>query len=398
MSDEIKIAESPEKPKSAWALYWGKKFPSFHPNAPDEYKGMAAVLAKFNLKIVKRPAKDPLADLIGLAIALLVSVGVCSVLITASGASVSEALEALYYGAFGSADALLESLVQATPLMFTGLAVLVAFRAKVWNIGAEGQLWMGIIWATFANLYFTFLPTFILVLVTMIMGMIGGALWGLLAAYCNTRFKANIVIITIMLNYVVNYFLSYLLAGVWKEPNHHYYQTIRFDDVTFLPTFFDSRLHIGFFAAIVVAAIIYIVIEKTSFGLEVRAIGENPISSKYKGISINKTILMIMLISGLIAGLAGFFELNGLHHRLKLDISQGLGFTGILIAILGRMNPFGVLLAAIFFGALINGATAMQIFTGVPTALVYSVQGVVLFFVLASEAFSHYRIVRLRHA
>ena len=105
-----------------------------------------------------------------------------------------------------------------------------------------------------------------------------------------------------------------------------------------------------------------------------------------------------MVISGLVAGLAGFFELNGLHHRLKMDISHSLGFVGILIAILGRMNPFGVLLAAIFFGALINGATAMQIFTGVPAALVSSVQGVVLVFVLAAEALTHYRIVRVPHA
>lgn len=354
--------------------------------------------AGLKLKIEKRKAKNPWVELLAVGMAILASLGVCAILIAASGASVREALSALYSGAFGSTDALLETLVQATPLMFTGLAVLVAFRARVWNIGAEGQLWMGIIWATFVNLYLNFLPQPLLALVTILMAMIGGALWGLLAAYCRTRFNANIVIITIMLNYVVKYFLSYLLGGVWQEPGHHYYQTVRFAEATFLPTFFDSRLHIGFFVAIMAAAAIYILIMKTSFGLEMRAIGENPIASKYKGININRTILLIMVISGLVAGLAGFFELNGLHHRLKMDISHGLGFVGILIAILGRMNPFGVLLAAIFFGALINGATAMQIFTGVPAALVPSVQGVVLVFVLAAEALTHYRIVRVPHA
>ena len=315
-----------------------------------------------------------------------------------SGANVPDALNALYYGAFGSTDAILESLVQATPLMFTGLAVLIAFRAKIWNIGVEGQLWMAMVGATFANLYLSFLPQPLFSLVTILMAMAGGALWGVLAAYCRTRFNANIVIITIMLNYVVKYFVSFLLGGVWREPGHHFYQTVRFSEATFLPTFFNSRLLIGFFVAILVAAGVYVMINKTSFGLEMRAIGENPTSARYKGIRINRNILLIMLLSGLVAGLAGVFELNGLHHRLKMDISHGLGFTGILIAILGRLNPFGVILAAIFFGALINGATAMQIFTGVPAALVASVQGVVLVFVLAAEALTHYRIVRVPHA
>ena len=347
------------------------------------------------LKLEKRKTKNPWLETLAVGIAILASLGVCALLIAASGASVPDALKALYYGAFGSSDAILESLVQATPLMFTGLAVLVAFRAKVWNIGVEGQLWMAMVGATFANFYLSFLPQPLLSLVSILMAMVGGGLWGLVAAYCRTRFNANIVIITIMLNYVVKYFVSFLLGGVWREPGHHFYQTARFAESTFLPTFFNSRLHIGFFVAIAVAAALYVLINKTSFGLEMRAIGENPTSSKYKGIRINRTLLLIMLLSGMIAGLAGVFELNGLHHRLKMDISHGLGFTGILIAILGRLNPFGVIIAAIFFGALINGATAMQIFTGVPAALVSSVQGVVLVFVLAAEALTHYRIVRV---
>lgn len=346
----------------------------------------------------KRKSKNPWMEFLAVAIAILASLGVCALLIAASGTNVTDALTALYYGAFGSTDAILESLVQATPLMFTGLAVLIAFRAKIWNIGVEGQLWMAMVGATFANLHLDFLPQPLLSLVTILMAMTGGALWGLLAAYCRTRFNANIVIITIMLNYVVKYFVSYLLGGVWREPGHHFYQTVRFSEATFLPTFFNSRLHIGFFVAIMVAAGVYVLINKTSFGLEMRAIGENPTSARYKGIRINRSILLIMVLSGLVAGLAGVFELNGLHHRLKLDISHGLGFTGILIAILGRLNPFGVILAAVFFGALINGATAMQIFTGVPAALVSSVQGVVLVFVLAAEALTHYRIVRVPHA
>ncbi len=351
-----------------------------------------------SIKIVKRKTKSMWLELLTSGAAILASLLVSSVLIALSGASVSEALLAIYDGAFGTVDAFLETLVQATPLMFTGLAVLVAFRAKVWNIGVEGQLWMGSIFATFAAMHFSALPMPVMLAVSLISAMLGGALWGWVAGYCGTRFKANIVIITIMLNYVVKYFTSLLLGGVWMEPGQHYHRTIRFADSTFFPTFFNSRLHIGFFIAIILAVAVYILLMKTSFGLEMRAIGENPTSSKYKGINIDKTILITLMISGLIAGLAGVSELNGLHHRLKPDISYGLGFTGILIALLGRLNPFGVLLAAVFFGALVNGSINMQIFTGVPSALVPSVQGIVLVFLLGAEAVAGYRIVRVGRA
>ncbi len=245
-------------------------------------------------KLEKRKSKNAWVELLGVILAIVASLGVCALLIAASGADVKEALKALYYGAFGSTDALLESLVQATPLMFTGLAVLIAFCAKVWNIGVEGQLWMAMVGATWANLYLTFLPPALLSFAAILLAMAGGALWGLVAAYCKTRFNANIVIITIMLNYVVKYFISFMLGGIWREPGHHYYQTMRFAENTFLPTFWNSRLHLGFFVAILAAILIYILINKTSFGHEMLAIGENPTSSRYKGIRINRTILLIM--------------------------------------------------------------------------------------------------------
>lgn len=349
-----------------------------------------------HIKLEKREHLSYVTEVAFMLLALLLSFLVSAILIKASGSSVGDAMGALMKGAFGSPKAILETCIQATPLIFTGLAVLVAFKAKIWNIGVEGQLWMALIFATFVSLYMTFLPRALLLVTTIAAAMLGGALYAMLAAFMKNRFNANIVIVTIMMNYLVKFLVSYLLGGVWTDPEQHMLRTIRFDKATYIPTVLTSRFHIGFFVAILSAVILLILLERSSIGYEIKAIGENPVASGYKGIKIQRTIIIIMLISGALAGMAGVFEMNGLHHRLKMDISPGFGFTGILIAMLGRMNPLGVVAAAIFFGALTNGSVTMQIFTGVPAALVTSIQGIVLLFLLITEVASKYRLVRVR--
>lgn len=335
---------------------------------------------------------EPLSVVIAVVLSILCSAG----LIASSGADPIAALKALFEGAFGSRDAFLETIVQATPLIFTGLAVLVAFRSKVWNIGAEGQFWAGAIAATWVSLYFDNLPRPLLLALIILVSLIAGAAWGFIPGLLKTRFNANVIIVTIMMNYLIQYLLSFLLSGVWRDPDQFYIQTQRFANSTFFPTFFNSRIHLGLFLGILIAALMYVLLWKTPLGYEIRAIGDNPVSSRYKGINIERTVVLVMIISGAIAGLAGGSELSGLHHRLKMDINAGYGFTGILIALLGRLNPFGVILAAVFFGALVNGSTSMQIFTGVPVALVYCVQGIVLIFLLISEVAIQYRVERVR--
>jgi simple sugar transport system permease protein len=352
----------------------------------------------FHYKIVKRQKLNIWLEIGAVLVAILLSLLVSAGLIATSGANPWEAMQALAKGAFGNRNAVLETIVQATPLIFTGLAMVVSFRAKVFNIGAEGQFFAGAMAAAWISMNLAYFPKAAIIPLIILGSMAAGAVWGFIPGYLKARFGSNEIIVTVMLNYVIQFIISYLLGGAWRDPSQYFLQTIRFADSTHLPTFFDSRIHLGFFVSLLMVLLIYFLVWKTPLGYDIRAIGDNPTSSKYKGVRINLIMIAVMAISGAIAGLAGGMEVNGIHYRLKLDISTGYGFTGILIALLGRLNPFGVILAAVFFGALINGSTGMQIFTGVPVALVFSVQGIVLIFLLATEAITRYRLERLPNA
>jgi general nucleoside transport system permease protein len=351
-----------------------------------------------NYKIVKRKVANIWLEIGAVILALVLSLLISAALIATSGANPLDAMKALYKGAFGNWNAVLETLVQATPLMFTGLAIVVAFRAKIFNIGAEGQFFAGAMAATWINLNLSHLPNPVIIALVIVTSLAAGALWGFIPGYLKARFNANVIIVTVMLNYVILLFLSFLLGSVWMDPAVFTLATIRFDPVTYFPTFFDSRLHLGLILALIMSVIVYVILWKTPLGYEIRAIGDNPTAAKYKGTNIKLMTILVMAISGAIAGLAGGSEIQGIHHRLLLDISTGYGFTGILIALLGRLHPFGVIPAAIFFGALVNGSVGMQIFTGVPVSLVYSVQGIVLMCLLAAEALTMYKLERLPNA
>jgi simple sugar transport system permease protein len=200
-----------------------------------------------------------------------------------------------------------------------------------------------------------------------------------------------------MMNYVVHFLLSYLLSGPWQDPGEYYYISSPVPESAYYPQVIPgTRLHLGFIVAIVATLLVYWMLQKTRLGYEIRGMGINPIATKFKGVNIARVILITMLISGGIAGLAGVGEVVGLHHRLRADISKGLGFTGIIVAMLGNLDPLAVVVAAIFFGALINGSNTMQIYTGVPVALVSAMQAIVLLCLLSFQVLANYRIVRVK--
>ncbi|MEM9134403.1 MAG: ABC transporter permease [Actinomycetota bacterium] len=329
--------------------------------------------------------------------AILVAIAVSAILIALAGSDVLDSYRALYNGAFGTRNATIETLVQATPLIFTGLAAAFAFRAKVWNIGGEGQLWAGTMGAFWASLIFAgAMPRALLIVVVMAFAAVFGALWAGIAAVLRTRFGVNEIIATVMLNFVIINVLSYLLSDVWQDPASFYYQSERMPDVVALPRLFEGgRLHLGFVIALAMAAVVWFILERTSFGYEVRSIGVNPRVASYGGIISNRIVLATMLVSGAIAGLAGGSELTGIHLRLQLDIVSGLGFTGIIIALVARLRPLGVVAAAIVAGAVTNGATTMQLSTGVPAALVDVLTGLTLVFVLIGAVVVNYRLRRV---
>jgi simple sugar transport system permease protein len=330
-------------------------------------------------------------------LALAMSTIVCALMLDAAGAEVGKAFYQIYKGAFGSWNATVKTLVMATPLILTGVAVTVAFHAKIWNIGAEGQLFAGAMTAYWASTLMQNSSSGVVIPVVILAAFIGGAFYGGLAGYLKARFAVNEVLSTVMLNYIIRYVLSFLLVGgPWRDPSSFYQQTPKVAMAAHFPLLLaGSRLHLGFMIAIGAAVAVYFFINRTSLGYEIRAVGFNPTASRFKGIHVGRTVVIVMMISGGIAGLAGAGELFGLHFRLKPDISTGFGFTGIIIAMLAGLHPLGVIAAAVLFGGLVNGGIRMQIFTGVPTAMISAIEGIILLFFLTSAVLMRYEIKRV---
>ncbi len=329
---------------------------------------------------------------------VIVAVLLCSALIALAGSPVLASYRALLKGAFGTENAIVETLVQATPLIFTGLAAAFAFRAKIWNIGGEGQLWAGAIGCYFVYDLLGSAPRAVALVAMMIGGMVFGAAWAGIAVLLRNRFGVSEVISTVMLNFIIINITSYLLSDLWRDPASFYYQSALMTETGTLPGIWGtSRLHLGFVLALVMAALVWFVLERTSFGYEIRAVGVNSRVASYGGINGARILAFVMLASGAIAGLAGASELSGIHQRLQLGLSASLGFTGIIIALVARLRPGPIIIAAIAAGALTNGATTMQLTTGVPAALADVIKGMALVCVLIAAVAVNYRLRRVDH-
>jgi general nucleoside transport system permease protein len=356
------------------------------------------MLRKFGFRLEKRIEPSPLWQFLSVLVALLIAAAVSAALIAVAGINPIQAFRALIKGSVGSRSDLAETIVQATPLILTGLAVTVAFRGRLWNIGAEGQFFAGAMAAYWVSATWPNLPKVPMALLVFSAAMIAGAIWAGIPALLKARFGANEVIVTVMMNFVMSSLLSYLLSGPWQDPNSSYLQTAKIpataDYSRLIP---GTRIHLGLGIAVVAAVAVWFLLWKTTLGYEIRAYGINALASKHKGIPPMRIILLTLAISGAIAGLAGAGEVTGIHGRLRLDISTGYGFTGIIVALLGRLHPAGVILAAFIMGALLNGSLTMQITTGVPIAMAFLIRGVVLVALLAIEVLAEYRIRRHAH-
>ena len=302
---------------------------------------------------------------------------------------VGGAYSGLYSGAIGnpfvSITPISETLLRATPLIFAGLAVALGFRAGLFNIGAEGQIYIGALFATGVGISFAGLPFFIHLPLAVLAGFVGGAVWGFVPGILKARTGAHEVITTIMLNYV-----SYLIVDLaLRQP--FFQRSDRADPVSrfiepsaTLPTILaDQRLHWGLLLALVAAVAVWWLLFRSTKGFEFRAVGLNPSGARYAGMNISRTIVLTMMISGGLAGLAGASEILGTNHRLTPGFSPHWGFDAIAIALLGASRPVGVVAAAILFGALRAGATPMQAQTGIPVDLVVVIQGLIILFIAA---------------
>ena len=359
------------------------------------------------LKIERRMEPSRRANILVPILSIVLALVAGAMLLLLAGVNPLETYRAMVEGAFGSAYAISETLVRATPLMLTGLAVSIAFRMLFWNIGAEGQLAMGAFAASGAAL---FLPKampgispWLLLSLMLVAGFIGGALWGLIPAALKAFLSVNEIITSLMLNYVAILWIQYLYYGPWKDPKGFGFPgTEPFPDVAILPRlkdtpfiaqFFDTgRVHYGLLLAILAAVFVWVVLGRTRWGYEIKVIGENPRAARYAGISIVRNILLVMILSGGLAGLAGYSQVAGVAHRLQQGIVVGDGYTAIIIAWLARLNPFGVLLVAVLMAALFVGGDQIQITMGLSASVALVLQGAILFFVLGGNFFTQYRL------
>lgn len=322
-----------------------------------------------------------------------------AIAIIAAGADPTVAYGALFQGAFTNHNALPETLVSTTPYVVLGLALALGFRAGLFNIGAEGQFYIGALSGTFVAYSIHGLPAIIEVPLGLLGGMLGGALWASIAGGLKARFGAHEVITTIMLNYVAFLVASYLVdtPGLMLAPNVSTPRTPDIDPGAVLPIIVTaSRLHLGFILALLAVPVVWFLIERTTIGFRLRAVGFNQGAARAAGISVGRTIVLTMAISGALAGFAGIVEVLGVNYHMTDTVAAGYGFDAIAVALLARSNPWGVLPAALLFGALHNGASFMQLQTQVSSDLISIVQASVIIFVAAPSIVGW--LFRLRRA
>jgi ABC-type uncharacterized transport system permease subunit len=334
-------------------------------------------------------------------VSVILALVVGGILLLAAGADPIKTYKAMFDGAFGTTYARSEMLVKAIPLMLTGLAVSIAFRMLFWNIGAEGQLVMGTIataWVPLFLLKDSTLPPGVLLVLMGLAAFIAGALWGLIPAILKAFLRVNEIITTLMLNYVAILLLDYLYTGPWKDKHGYGFPgTASFKEIAALPRL-TGRVHLGIIIAAVAALLIWLVLIRTRWGYEIRVIGENPEAARYAGISLARNILLVMVLSGGLAALAGYGQVAGIAFRLQKGIAVGDGFTAIIIAWLAKLHPVGVLIAAILMAALSVGGDQITITMRLPAAMAGVLQGAILFFVLGGEIFVRYRLHVVRRA
>lgn len=337
----------------------------------------------------------PVATSIG---ALLVAFFIGGIVIQAAGGQPLAAYRHILRAAFGSVGVFNDTLVKATPLILVGLACALAFRMKLWNIGAEGQFFLGA-WGASAVVLLPILPADtprVIMLATMaVVGFLCGALWGFIPGYLKARLNVNEIITTLMMNYIATSWVLFWVFGSWSEGG--FQMSPQFPKSAWLPRLVDYArqveafagltLHLGIVFGIVAAFVVWFIISRSRWGYEIRLIGDNQRAAYYAGVNIVKNTVLVMMVSGGLAGLAGMSEISGVVHRLQGAISPGYGFTGIIIAWLAKLNPFAVVLVSILFGGLIQAGREIQP-SGVPRML----QGIILFCVIASDVLLRYRV------
>ena len=348
----------------------------------------------YKLRLEERVNVSPYMIFFSPLFAILISLIFAGILIIIAGASPFKSFYELFIGAFGSTNSIAETLSRATPLILTGLAAGIAFKAKFWNIGAEGQLYFGALGVTFFGTGLIELPSLIMIPFLFIVGMISGGLLLLPLVILRNIYKVDEVVTTLLLNFVVILLVSFLLDGPWKDPmSLGWPQGASIIDQGVLPQIIPrTRLHLGFIVSVLTAIIIWFIMSKSVLGFQIKSVGNNPDASNHSGVPVLKTILFVALLSGGMAGMAGVTETAGLKGYLTLDLSPGFGYSGIAVAMLAGLHPIGIIFSGIFLASIYVGADAMSRAMNVPSYLADVIVALTVLCVLVSIIFLQYKI------
>lgn len=335
------------------------------------------------------------ANFIAALIAALIAFTAGCLIFSCLGVNPFTAYMAMFKGVFGSFNAFSEVLVKATPLIFAGLAVAVAGVMMLWNIGAEGQLvWGGIFAAGTALFLLPTAPAPVVIPLVIMASALGGTLWALIPGVLKARFNVNEILTTLLLNYVAIIYMEHLFYGPWRDPaGYGFPGTAQLPEAAHLVRFFATRIHLGFPLALICAVVLYILLNKSTWGYQVRVIGHAQRAARYGGFNVSGKILIVMALSGALAGMAGMAEVCGIHYRLQTGLAVGYGYDGIIVAWLAMLNPLVVPFTAILLGALFVGGEQLQTVLGLPSTISLILEAALLFGLFAGQAMVRYKIV-----
>lgn len=320
---------------------------------------------------------------------LLLAFVIGAVIIFASGNSPVEIYQILFEGAIGSQKGILQTVLQATPLIFCGLAVNFGMKGGLLNLGVEGQLYMGALCATVAGIYLNGVPAFIHIPICILASMVGGMIWAFLPIWLKIKRGAHEVVTALMMNYIATLLLDYLLNYPLREPDSAIAQSPIIAESAQLTRLFPrSKVTIAFFLGMALAVLLTFLLKKTVLGYQVTLVGANPRAAAASGVQVNKILIVTMLISGLCAGLAGGMEVMGSYYRLIKDFSPGYGFEGIAVAVLGG-SPIGIVFSGLLFGGLRAGGMALNYGSNLSVKFISVLQGIIIVFVAAPAFLPH---------
>lgn len=347
------------------------------------------------LQIVKKQEMSPKQAMllrIGMVFVALIAAGLIILLL---GYNPITVYTNIVKGAVTNKYRITQTINKAIPLTILSLGVAVAFKMKFWNIGAEGQLYMGAIGASYIALFCPDLPIYIMLPAMMLVGILCGGLWALIPAVLKSTLGTSETLVTLMMNYIAQKIVTYLEIGPWKDPAAQGFPKIAtFGKNAILPKVFG--IHIGWIIALVLVVLVHILLKKTKLGYEIAVLGENPQTARYAGMSTRKILIVSVLLSGGLCGLTGMMEASAIENTLTDTLSGGLGFTAIITAYLAQLSAPAILVVSFLFAILLQGGTYLQVALQIPASVAEVIQGVILFFVLASEFFTCYKFVLRR--